>query len=223
MAPSSAPPLALVYRGPASTPGCAEAVAALLRESRWDLEVAFVGPRETRRVMADELAGAALYAQPGGGDLARAYRRLRRQAPVIRDFVRGGGRYLGFCLGGYLAGRTPGFDLLPGDADQYISSRDAGVTDDAETLITVRWRGEQREVYFQDGPFFELDDVRGPVDVLAVYDNGLPAALVAPCGAGVVGVAGPHPEARADWFGDPGLREVATGDLGRDLVDAVMR
>lgn len=187
------------------------------------MEVAYVGPREARRVTADELAGAALYAQPGGGDLTPAYRRLRRQSPIIRDFVRGGGRYLGFCLGGYLAGRTPGFDLLPGDADQYISSPDATISSESETLTTVRWRGEEREVYFQDGPFFDLDPADRRGDVLAVYDNGLPAALVAPCGTGVVGVVGPHPEADADWFRDSGLREVDASDLGNDLVDAVMR
>ncbi|QHC23255.1 BPL-N domain-containing protein [Streptomyces sp. GS7] len=37
---------------------------------------------------------------------------MRRHAADIRDYVSGGGSYLGTCLGGYLAGRGQGFDLL---------------------------------------------------------------------------------------------------------------
>ncbi|MFJ5841612.1 hypothetical protein ACIQGO_33550 [Streptomyces shenzhenensis] len=36
--------LALVHRGPASLPGCPEAVAALLARGPWDLDVRFTGP-----------------------------------------------------------------------------------------------------------------------------------------------------------------------------------
>ncbi|WP_127572360.1 BPL-N domain-containing protein [Georgenia faecalis] len=216
-------PRALVYRGPASSPGCPEAVADLLRGSSWNFDVAYVGPHEARDLGEEVLSHAMLYVQPGGGELRSAYRRLRRQAPAVRAFVRAGGRYLGFCLGGYLAGHSPGFDLLPGDADRYISSRGAGVTDAEDTVITVRWRGETRHVFFQDGPFFDLDPTRGRADVLAVYDNGLPAALITPYGAGAVGVVGPHPEAAPHWFADAGLRRPArAADLGRDLVDALM-
>jgi hypothetical protein len=81
-APDGSRPLALVYRGPASTPGCPEAVAAALRRSRWDLQVRFVGPGEDLPLEAAVLAGAVLYAQPGGGSLRRAYRRVRSTAPA---------------------------------------------------------------------------------------------------------------------------------------------
>ncbi len=223
--PSRPRPLALVYRGPASEPGCPEAVAELLRASSWGLDVEYVGPRETRDLSAESLAQAVLYAQPGGGELEHAYRKLRRHVPAVRSFVGSGGRYLGFCLGGYLAGETPGFGLLPGDSDQYISSPGATITGEEDTVTTVRWRGARRQVFFQDGPFFDLDPGRGPAHVLAVYDNGLPAALVAPHGRGAVGVVGPHPEATPDWFGDAGMRplEPAAADLGLDLLDELMR
>jgi glutamine amidotransferase-like uncharacterized protein len=217
-------PLALVYRGPASVPGCPEAVADLLARSSWNFEIAYVGPRESSPLTADVLSRAALYAQPGGGTLGKAYRRLRKQAGAIRDFVGSGGRYLGFCLGGYLAGETPGFGLLPGDTDQYVASRGAGTTTDEDTILRVRWGNEQREVFFQDGPYFTLDPARGPAQVLAAYDNGLPAAVVAPFGRGAVGVVGPHPEATPDWFTDAGLplpRRPAV-DLGLDLIERTM-
>jgi glutamine amidotransferase-like uncharacterized protein len=224
MPSSEGPRLALVYRGPASTPGCPEAVADALARSRWDFEVRFAGPKESLRLGPDILARAALYAQPGGGSLRRAYRKVRRHAPDIRDFVRGGGRYLGFCLGGYLAGETPGFGLLPGDADRYITSPGAELARPDDAVVTVDWAGRRRRLFFQDGPWFHLDPARGHADVLARYANGRPAAVVAPFGGGAVGVVGPHPEASADWFDDSGLpvpRDLRA-DLAQDLIDATM-
>lgn len=222
--PARAGGLALVYRGPAALPGCPEAVADLLRGSRWGFDVRFVGPKEELDLRADTLADAVLYAQPGGGELEPAYRRLRKRAAAISRFVRDGGRYLGFCLGGYLAGETPGFGLLPGDTDQYIASAHASLRTDGNALVDVTWGDQPRQLFFQDGPFFVLDLARGPAQVLAHYGNGLPAAVVAPCGRGMVGVVGPHPEATPDWFLDVGLpvpRPLGL-DLGLDLIDRVM-
>ncbi len=154
-----------------------------------------------------------------------AYRRLHNRTTLLRNFVQGGGRYLGFCLGGYLAGATPGFGLLPGDTDQYIASRGARTRSDADTVLTVQWDGHDRAMFFQDGPCFLLDSDQGPADVVARYENGLPAAVVAPFGSGAVGVVGPHPEASPDWFVDAGLPvpNPLALDLGLDLIDRVMR
>ena len=217
-------PLALVYRGKAARPaGCAESVAALLRSAPHGFDVRYVGPKEKLGLTPAVLAEAAVYAQPGGDGLASAYRRLRRHRRTIRDFVKSGGHYLGFCLGGYLAGRTPGFALLPGDTDQHIVGYDARVRHDGDTVLDVVWRGAARPVFFQDGPAFHLEpDARG-VEVLARYPNGEIAALTAPFGRGAVGVVGPHPEAGPDWYHDAGLPvPPATTDLGHDLIEAVL-
>lgn len=216
--------LALVYRGPAALPGCPESVAELLRMSRWNFDVRYVGPKEDLELRRKTLEQAVLYAQPGGGELEPAYRKLKKRASAISDFVHSGGRYLGFCLGGYLAGETPGFGLLPGDTDQYISSPRASQRTDGNTLIDVTWAGRRRRLFFQDGPYFVLERRRGPAEVVAHYDNGLPAAVVAPCGQGVVGVVGPHPEATPDWFTDARLPvpNPLALDLGLDLIDRVM-
>lgn len=216
-------PVALVYRGPASVPGCPEAVAELLRGSRWGLDVRYTGPREDVPLNARSLAGATVYAQPGGGTLDHGYRHLRRKRGAIRDFVRSGGRYLGFCLGGYLAGATPGFGLLPGDTDQYIASPAATVDSEDDTQVEVTWRGRRRTLFFQDGPYFWVHR-DGAATVLATYPNGTIAALVAGYGKGRVGVVGPHPEATEDWYRDAGLapaQRLGT-DLGLDLLDTVM-
>ncbi|MFX0592314.1 BPL-N domain-containing protein [Melissospora conviva] len=219
----SGQPSALVYRGPASLPGCPEAVAALLRSSPWDFDVRYVGPKEEISLSPRALAGATLYAQPGGDDLDDGYRHLRRHRAAIRHFVRSGGRYLGFCLGGYLAGATPGFGLLPGDTDQYIASVGAGVDTAGDTLVSVLWRNRPRTLYFQDGPYF-LIRPDAESTVVATYPNGTIAALVTGFGSGRVGVVGPHPEATEDWYRDAGLPVPAPLglDLGLDLLEAVM-
>lgn len=217
-------PRALVYRGPATVAGCPEAVVELLSASRWDFDIHYVGPRERLALTPEALAGATLYAQPGGGTLSRGYKHMRRHRSAIRDFVQSGGGYLGFCLGGYLAGATPGFALLPGDTDQYIASRRATVDSEDNALVEVSWRGSRRTLFFQDGPHFELSP-DASATVLATYPNKTIAAVVVGFGAGQVGVVGPHPEATDDWFTDAGLRTPKRlgFDLGLDLIDAVMK
>ncbi|MFE3141336.1 BPL-N domain-containing protein [Streptomyces scopuliridis] len=213
--------LALVYRGPAARPGCPEAVAGLLAAGPWGLDVRYTGPHEELPLSAESLARARVYAQPGGGTLSYGYRHVERQRDAVRAYVRGGGCYLGFCLGGYLAGATPGFGLLPGDTDQYISSPGSTVHVENDTLVEVRWRGRPRTLFFQDGPLFLLDD-GADATVLATYPNGTVAALVAPFGAGRVGVVGPHPEATDDWYTDVHLPVHHTRDLALDLVNEVV-
>jgi glutamine amidotransferase-like uncharacterized protein len=125
-------------------------------------------------------------------------------------------------MGGYFAGKSPGFDLLPGDTDEYIASTGAAWTTEADTTLDVVWRGKQRTVYFQDGPFFLVDE---SATVLATYaSNGLNAAVIAPFGQGKVGVVGPHPEATQDWY-DAVMLTDADGldtDLAHDLIDSVL-
>ncbi|HEX5541361.1 MAG TPA: BPL-N domain-containing protein [Micromonospora sp.] len=218
------PPVALVYRGPASLPGCPETVAKLLESSRWGFDVRYVGPDGEVPLSPQALAGAALYVQPGGDTLEEGYRHMRRQREAIRQFVGAGGSYLGFCLGGYLAGATPGFALLPGDTDQYIASPGATIGSTGDALVEVRWRGRSRNLFFQDGPYFWLHPDTDAT-VVATYPNGTTAALVVGFGAGRVGVVGPHPEATEDWYLDAGLplTDRLGTDLGLDLVDEVMQ
>lgn len=215
-------PTALVYRGPATTPGCPEAVAQLLEGAPHPLRPVFVGPDEDVPLSPHTLATAVVYAQPGGGELEPAWRHMKEFAGPIRDWVRGGGHYLGFCLGGYLAGATPGFDVLPGDAARYISTEGATIDTTGDTIALVTWRDRERHMFFQDGPVFRLKR-DAPATVLATYDNGEVAAVVTTYGAGRVGVVGPHPEADQSWYTN-GLTnpDGINFDLGYDLVRTVM-
>ena len=217
-------PLALVYRGPAACSGCAEAVAALLRSSPAGFRTEYCGPNEQRQISSDSLAEAAVYAQPGGGEVRAAWRKLRDYAELIRGFVDDGGHYLGFCLGAYLAAAEPGFGLIDGKVDQYISTHGASVHSTDDTIIEVRWRGRARHMYFQDGPTFQLR-AEAPGTVLATYDTGAAAAVVATFGAGRVGLVGPHPEADRSWYADAGLTnpDGIRFDLGHDLIKSTMQ
>lgn len=221
-------PVALVYRGPASCPGCSEAVADLLATSRFNFEVRFVGPSEALAVAPASFTAATLYAQPGGDlSVAAADRALGRVAKrAIRRFVSRGGRYLGFCMGAYLAGSRPGMGLLaPGNTSQWIATRGASVRDESDSVIRIRWGKTRRWMYFQDGAYMLPSRVPGE-RVLARYSNGLVAALVKPHGLGRVGVVGPHPEADRSWYAGGLWRRDRDGlDLafGHRLVNATMR
>lgn len=213
-------PVALVYRGRASCAGCSESVAALLESSPTSFRTVFCGPDENVKITPATLAGAVVYAQPGGGTVNSGWRQMRKYADDIRTWVRGGGHYLGFCLGAYIAGSTPGFGLLPGDAAEYVGSAGASVPDTNDTVIPVTWGGAARHMYFQDGPRFTITAGK-PVTVLATYDTGAPAALVAPYGSGRVGVVGPHPEADQAWYRNSNLHnpDGIKFDLGHDLIE----
>jgi glutamine amidotransferase-like uncharacterized protein len=221
----SSGPLALVYRGKASSPGCPEAVATLLRSSTWGFDVRYVGEREEYRLCPNALEKAVLYAHPGGGSFAPAWRRMRKHRATLRSFVRAGGRYLGFCLGAYLAGATPGLELFPGDTDQYIRTSHATVTDALPHLINVSWLGNVIPMYFQDGPTLIAGPDAEGIEILGRYLNHEIAALAAPCGSGRVALVGPHPEATLEWFTDDHLPTApgTANQAGLELVNAAMR
>jgi glutamine amidotransferase-like uncharacterized protein len=223
---TAARPLALVYRGPASSPGIPADTATFLRTCSQQFRVEFCGPHpEDLPVNAETLAQASLYVQPGGGDdLTTAWHAVRLYTRPLQQFIRRGGHYLGICMGGYLAATDPGFNLLPGNCNDYTTTRGAEVHNASNSVITVDWPSPGhptlRKIFYQDGPYFWLTH-GAHARMLARYTNGRIAAMVAPYGNGSVGVSGPHPEANRTWYSGlpyPG----GTYDLGHTLVDAIM-
>ncbi len=59
-------PIALIYRGPATSEDCPESVATLLENN---YKIVHVGPEEEVDVDEETLSTAALYVQPGGHGL----------------------------------------------------------------------------------------------------------------------------------------------------------
>ncbi|KAG5985128.1 hypothetical protein E4U55_001097 [Claviceps digitariae] len=238
--PRATQPRALVYRGPAACKGCPEAVAKLLENSPQQFSITFVGPNEDTQISRDVLSQAAAYAQPGGPDLKSAYRELESHQDEFRDFVQNGGRYLGFCLGAFLAGSTPGFRLLPDgiNATPERKSEGAQVTGTEDTMIQVDWtyqspissfsKGDTAKsqwLYFQDGAVITGLSDGDNTTVLGRYSsNGNVAASLTPLGKGYIALVGPHPEATPDWYRTYRLEnpDGIKYDIGYDFVNAAM-
>lgn len=217
-------PLALVYNGPQGCDDCAPAIAEVLRDPRHGFRVEYVGTGTGKPLDRAALDGATLYVQPGGGDdLDATWADLEPVAADVRDWVARGGAYLGLCFGAYLAASDPGFGILPGDSFGWAGSDGASVADGRDTVIPIDWRGTVRHMYFQDGPGFVLR-ADADAEVIGRYPNGVPAALVARYGKGVVGVTGPHPEATEAWYTDKGLTnpDGYSLDLADDLISTVL-
>lgn len=209
-------PLALIYRGePVTSEGSPETLERLLRASPLGFRTAFVGPGEDTGLSESALSGAAVYVQPGGGTVDEAWPVLEPHSAAVTRFVESGGVYLGFCLGAYLAGHEPGFDLLDGAPRPYAGSEGATVHDSSQTTVTVNWRGARRQLYFQDGAAFDLAP-NSTAQVPGRYTNDLPAAVVHGVGKGRVGLVGTHPEAEESWFSGGGFAD--NRDLAQDLV-----
>ncbi|KAI5455603.1 hypothetical protein BGZ63DRAFT_397996 [Mariannaea sp. PMI_226] len=228
---------ALIYRGPAACDGCPEAIAHLLQTSNRKVKVTFAGPDEETKINADTLSNFDLYAQAGGPDLDDAWEELKSFTKVIQEFVSNGGRYLGFCLGAYLAGHSPGFQLLPHgiDVDSEIEQPKSQVKSAKDTVTQVDWRfttgpnagqtQNSRWLYFQEGAVVTGLN-RSDERVLARYSsNGDVAATLTPFGKGWVGLVGPHPEATKDWYSEYHIKnpDGIKFDIGHDFVEATMR
>ncbi|MFS8045882.1 BPL-N domain-containing protein [Rhizobium sp. BR 314] len=214
-------PLALIYRGPAGCDGCSETVAEVLKGSRYDFRIEYVGPKD-KPINADTLSRATLYIQPGGGDDVEAAAKDIGQDSVaaVRSFVQKGGRYLGICMGAYLAG-SPGFELIEGSPGSYVGRPGSLVKDDKDTVTPVIWRDKKRWVYYQDGNILP----KKGATVLAVYPNHDIAAAVYSFGKGRVGLVGPHPEADQSWYDEFDLKDPdgLDTDLALDLLDTTMK
>jgi len=221
-------PVALVYRGPASCPGCSEAAAALIRLSPLHFTVRYVGPGEKLKITAASLRGVALYAQPGGdGSVRHGWTALGpAAAATIRSYAAAGGHYLGVCMGAYLAGSDPGMGMLaPGDTGEYDQARGASVRTAAQAVIPVIWNGTVGYQYAQDPAYIIPSGVRGE-KVLARFTNHLVDALVRPYHRGAVGVVGTHPEADRTWFTPAMWRAAKDGfsyPEGLQLIAALMQ
>lgn len=221
-------PVALVYRGPATgCDECSKAVAHLLRSSDHGFDVAYIGPGQEIELTSEALDGAALYAHPGGNlSVDAALDRLGEDAPdVIVSYVQDGGRYLGFCLGAYLAGSKPGLGLLaPGDTDRYSATSGSDLAGSEEGVVRVEWGSGTRWHYAQDPPVLLPSEVDGE-RILSRFSNGEVNALVRRYGDGMAGAVGTHPEAGRDWYTDALWRADRDGldaQDGLDLIDAVM-
>lgn len=131
---------------------------------------------------------------PGGvGDSDSYDFLMKSHAQRIRNFVAGGGRYLGICMGAYWAD-TDYFGLLNGvRAVQYISQPNADTRRPHAKHIAVTWKDSPMNMYFYDGAAFEGN---GSFETIARYANGDAMAII----QDRIGLIGCHPEADQHWY-----------------------
>ncbi|MDP3177007.1 MAG: hypothetical protein Q8M76_03815 [Spirochaetaceae bacterium] len=212
---------ALVYDGPVAAEGGPAAVAAVAREL--GLETRYISDL---RKLPDMLKGAAFFAIGGTEDDLNPL--LGELGPkvvaALKEWISGGGRYWGICGGGYIAskgweeesGWVKTLGLLDLDSESYIEDPDP-------MIISVTWLGAERSIYYQYGPAFILREGSG-VRVLATYDDGRCAALIADVGAGKVALCGPHPEADETWLeDDPPPADAEDWEPTLDLAVAMLK
>ncbi len=201
-------PIALVYNGPGACRVCPQSVGRVLTQMGFAID--YVKPGQLTKIKFQQ---AQIYVQPGGTDRPNDILEALSKTEILnlRNFVKSGGKYLGLCSGGYLAGtfvtddkKTKAFGLLPIVVDEEDE-------DSASKVISIDWKKKHYNVYFQNGPSFDLSSLP-KADVWATYqESGHAAAVISEFGKGRVGVIGPHLEADLLWFLDdnlpfPGLR-----------------
>ena len=210
-----------IYRGPAGCPDCSENVKTALQRLDPNYQIDFVGADEPIDITPQTLARYDLYVQPGGGqDIPAALDSLGdARAEAIRDYVAKGGRYLGLCMGAYLADDN-NLGLIPQALDTEAGRPGFEVSGIEDAAVRVTWDGQPDSVFYQDGPYFPKASAAAPYKVIATYHNGDVAAARYTYERGVVVLSGPHPEAGREWFenADIELSKMPRGELFGSLI-----
>ncbi len=213
-----------VYRGPAACEDCSQTAKQAIERLGGHYQVDFVGAHERRDITANTLARYDVYVQPGGGqDIPGALRALgERRVTAIREFVRHGGRYLGLCMGAYLADAS-NIGLIDDDLDAEVGRPgfEADTIDDQ--AVDTWWHGRRNSVFYQDGPYFPAASASPGYQPIATYANGDVAAARYRFGHGRVLLTGPHPEADETWFDAAGipLERMPRDDLVKQVMDSL--
>lgn len=150
-----------VYRGPAGCDDCSETVRTALEHLDPRYRVDFIGPQEAIDITPATLRRYALYVQPGGGqDIPAALDSLgKARVTALRDYVAQGGRYLGLCMGAYLADAN-NLALIPEELDSEVGRPGFPVTTIDDAAVAVRWAGRDDQVFYQDGPYLPPSHAR---------------------------------------------------------------
>lgn len=213
-----------IYRGPAGCEDCSESVKRALLRLDPTYQIDFVGADEPIDITAQTLARYDLYVQPGGGqDIPAALDSLGdARVEAIRNYVAQGGRYLGLCMGAYLADEN-NFGLIPQALDSEVGRPGFEVTTLDDAAVRVTWAGKPDHAFYQDGPYFPTPRTTTRYKTLATYHNGDVAAARYAYEKGVVVLSGPHPEAGQAWFesADIPWNKRPRGELFAALIHSV--
>jgi glutamine amidotransferase-like uncharacterized protein len=191
---------ALVWGGPGACPeDCTASVVHAAKLAGLDPMV--VTPENFDTSLFEQ---AKVWIQPGGKSGSASNAMGARIRSAIKEFVRQGGGYVGFCAGAFLTtskvGQTSvtGLGIVPGRSKLYRKSP-TGVS--VQTLTTPQGLTYQ---YWEGGSYFSFSTSQlANITVLTRYQrtnqiNGIQTTF----GEGRVAVTGTHPEAPQWWYDD---------------------
>ncbi|KAI5478128.1 hypothetical protein MNV49_005392 [Pseudohyphozyma bogoriensis] len=184
-------------------------------------DVQLVSPKSLRTEPWEDSCAALVF--PGGRDLPYQYDLAGKGNDRIRQYVKNGGRYLGFCAGAYYASARVEFEVgseleVVGDRELrffpgvckgtafpgFEYSTEAGAREVAVQLNRTAWRDhwsqspESVQVWYNGGGYFvEPEEGSTSISVLGRYSQ-LPGSPVAgvkcDVGSGTAVLWGVHPE-----------------------------
>lgn len=190
---------------------------------------------------------------PGGADLPYCQKLDGQGNDIIRDFIGAGNLYIGICAGGYYGARDIQFSgqryenrrkksyeingprelaFFSGTAIGSMATLTHGQLYDetvaSKAMVTLNYaNGEQDEVYYHGGAYFEADNKvnKGPdfnavsnmdFNVLATYDDGKNAVITGDFGQGKYLLSGVHFELCADVYEEYAVKEASAADVERE-------
>lgn len=210
-----------IYRGVASCDRCAKTVKSAIQKLGIKSQIDFVGPNERIDITDQTLRHYDIYVQPGGGqDIPGAFNSLgNKRVEAIRNYVAQGGRYLGLCMGAYLA-EASYIGLIDHELDSEVGRPGFPVETTADASVMVYWQGRKENIFYQDGPYLMAQKSDKKFSKIATYENGDLAAARYSFGKGLVILTGPHPEANSAWFDDAEIPQEKrpAHDLFKDLI-----
>jgi len=131
---------------------------------------------------------------PGGiGDSDSFNSLFKHNITRVRDYVQGGGRYIGICMGAYWADSCYFGVVGSLDVVQYIKRPTAETRRPHAKAMPILWKGNPHKMFFYDGCTFVGD---GQYENIATYPNGDPMAII----QDRIGLIGCHPESGKFWY-----------------------
>jgi glutamine amidotransferase-like uncharacterized protein len=199
--------LAIYVQNPISDIECA---SALLEVCKTKYETKFLNHRTLNKKNLETIDCLAF---PGGlGDADNFDFLLRDKKKLIKKYIENGGKYLGICMGAYLAGGHY-FDILEGvDAFQYTRRRRSEIKREKETVIKIKWQNKFYDMYFYDGCAMIGDEKK--FKIFATYSNGDPMAIIQKS----IGLIGCHPESPLNWYEDIELEKKWNNGKNHNLL-----
>ena len=164
-----------------------------------------------------------MVAFPGGiGDSETWHSILKPNKEKVIEFVQGGGKYLGICMGAYWAG-SHYFNILDDvDATRYLKRPGTDTHRPHAKNISIKWQEKSTNMFWYDG--CALVGNKHKFQTIATYANNDPMAIIQKN----IGLIGCHPESEKFWYDSyswmkPHWHGGAHHELLQDFVDTLMK